>query len=136
MSRTLQRLALSGTILLAATLLTACAGNPGGEPTEPVDPVGTWGDAATADEPSLVLGDDGALTGTDGCNRLIGTWTAEADTVTFVEVASTRMMCEGVDTWLELGPGRTLIGLVRQNKEGQDVTAADGPKKLQKFADR
>ena len=99
MSRTLQRLALSGTILLAATVLTACAGN-SAAPTEPVDPVGTWGDVATTDEPSLVLGDDGSLTGTDGCNRLVGTWTAEGDTVTFTDVASTRMMCEGVDTWL------------------------------------
>ena len=43
---------------------------------------------------------------------------------------------EGVDTYLELGPGRTLIGLVRQIKDDQDVTAADSPKKLQKFVDR
>ena len=49
---------------------------------------------------SLVLADDGALTGTDGCNRLVGTWTADADTIAFVDVASTRMACEGVDTWL------------------------------------
>ena len=123
MSRTLQRLALSGTILLAATLLTACAGNPGGEPTEPVDPVGTWGDAATADEPSLVLGDDGALTGTDGCNRLIGTWAAEADTVTFVEVASTRMMCEGVDTWLSALATGTVDGdtLTVFDESGEEI---------------
>ena len=43
---------------------------------------------------------------------------------------------EGVDTYLELGPGRTLIGLVRQIKDDQDVTAADNPKKLNKFVSR
>jgi [acyl-carrier-protein] S-malonyltransferase len=43
---------------------------------------------------------------------------------------------EGVDTYLELGPGRTLIGLVRQIKDDQDVTAADNPKKLNKFVTR
>lgn len=96
----MQRLALSGTILLAAAALSACAGNTGTEPTGTVDPVGTWGDIATTSEPSLVLADDGALTGTDGCNRLVGTWTADADTIAFVDVASTRMACEGVDTWL------------------------------------
>jgi heat shock protein HslJ len=110
MSRTLQRLALSGTILLAVAALSACSGNPGGEPTETVDPVGTWGDVATTDEPSLVLADDGALTGTDGCNRLVGTWTADDETVTFVDVASTRMMCEGVDTWLSALATGTIAG--------------------------
>ena len=55
--------------------------------------------------------------------------------VRWVECVET-LAGEGVDTWLELGPGRTLIGLVRQIKDDQDVTAADGPKKLKKFAER
>jgi [acyl-carrier-protein] S-malonyltransferase len=55
--------------------------------------------------------------------------------VRWVECVET-LAGEGVDTYLELGPGRTLIGLVRQIKDGQDVTAADGPKKLQRFVDQ
>ena len=87
------RMALFSITALATTLiLTGCA--PAAAP-----PAGTWG-SSTEGEPQLVLQADGSLSGTDGCNRLSGTWSTAGKTVTFGEVASTRMACPGVDTWL------------------------------------
>jgi len=63
-------------------------------------PLGTWngvGDRA----PRLTLNDDGRLTGTDGCNRLMGGWGLDGDVIRFEQVASTMMCCEGVDEWLK-----------------------------------
>ncbi|MEA2159679.1 MAG: [acyl-carrier-protein] S-malonyltransferase [Solirubrobacteraceae bacterium] len=42
----------------------------------------------------------------------------------------------GCDTFLELGSGRVLAGLVRQIDSDADTFAADSPKKLGKFAER
>ena len=119
MSSTLARLALTGTILVAAaTILTACAANAGTDAAASVDPVGTWGDADTSTEPSLALASGGVLTGTDGCNRLMGSWSADDDdTITFADVASTRMACEGVDTWLS--------GLSTASIDGDTLTVYD-----------
>ena len=60
-------------------------------------PVGTWGDPEVA---YLELGPDGALSGSDGCNRLSGSWEADGDAVTFVGVAVTLRACVDVDDWL------------------------------------
>ena len=120
MARMLRSTTLTGALLVAAALaLAGCATNAGSGAfdTEPSDPVGTWGDTTTRTEPSLVLADDGTLTGTDGCNRLRGGWSADGDTVTFDQVASTRMACEGVDTWLS--------GLATATISGAEMTVLD-----------
>ena len=65
--------------------------------SDDASPVGTWG---TDDGPQLVLAEDGGLSGTDGCNRLVSTWKEVGDRIDFGTVASTQMACEGVDTWL------------------------------------
>lgn len=78
---------------LAALGLTGCAS------AASADPVGTWGDPSDG-SPYLALSSDGRLTGSDGCNRLMGGWEATDDGVTFTDVASTRMACADVDTWL------------------------------------
>ena len=43
---------------------------------------------------------NGSLNGTDGCNRLMGSWSVRGGTITFGQVASTRLACAGVATWL------------------------------------
>ncbi|GAA3272428.1 META domain-containing protein [Paenarthrobacter aurescens] len=80
--------------LLAAALMAGCAGSGNG----PF--VGVWGDTSDAKQPSLDLKSDGTATGTDGCNRLTGSWKEDGKTISFGGFASTRMACEGVDTWL------------------------------------
>lgn len=61
---------------------------------------GSWHGEAARNTPNLNLNPEGRLDGTDGCNRLFGAWELQDDTVVFLEVASTRMMCRNVDDWL------------------------------------
>lgn len=72
--------------------------------------VGSWGDAAQRDEPSLEFSNDGKVTGTDGCNRLMGSFSEHDGTVQFKQLASTMMYCEGVDTWLSNAATAKLSG--------------------------
>lgn len=80
--------------VVAAALMAGCAGSG----TSPF--VGVWGNTGETKQPSLDLTSDGRATGTDGCNRLMGTWKEDGKTISFGGFASTRMACEGVDTWL------------------------------------
>lgn len=67
---------------------------------ERVSAEGTWGTGSEG-KPQLVLDAGGALSGTDGCNRLFGTWEQSDDqTVSFGDLGSTLMACPDVDTWL------------------------------------
>ncbi|SFR68403.1 META domain-containing protein [Agromyces sp. CF514] len=98
----LRGVAFAAVAVLTVLTLSGCLGEEGDDRGGSVDPTGTWGDTSDTTAPSLVLADGGGLTGTDGCNRLTGSWTVdESDHVEFHDVASTRMACEGVDTWLE-----------------------------------
>lgn len=65
-----------------------------------VEVSGTWGDQNQQGMPALELGPNGALSGTDGCNQLVGEYVATGTDLIFENVASTMMFCEGVDTWL------------------------------------
>jgi [acyl-carrier-protein] S-malonyltransferase len=58
-----------------------------------------------------------------------------ASPVLWVDCVQT-MVGEGCDTFLELGSGRVLTGLVRQIDSEVETFAADSPKKLAKFTER
>jgi heat shock protein HslJ len=52
-------------------------------------------------QPWLEFAEDHRLSGTDGCNRLVGEWSrSEGGIVVFGPLVSTLMFCDGVDTWL------------------------------------
>lgn len=86
-------LGMIGLAILPVIFLVACSS------TDSASAAGTWGVDAPG-QPQLVLADDGTLSGTDGCNRLTGSWKQGGDRVELYPLASTMMFCEGVDTWL------------------------------------
>jgi heat shock protein HslJ len=47
--------------------------------------------------PHLVFGEDGRLSGADGCNRLAGPYSVRADEVSFGQLVATRMACPATD---------------------------------------
>lgn len=115
MSTLRHALGLAGAGALALSL-AACGGS------EPVSPEGTWGEDGEG-LPQLTFEADGVLTGTDGCNRLSGTWEIDGETVEFGPLISTLMACEGVDTWLAQGASATIDGdvLTVLDEEGNEI---------------
>ncbi|RLP77483.1 META domain-containing protein [Mycetocola tolaasinivorans] len=97
------------------------AGAAGG--SSAADVTGSWvaETPGTGQVPALNLEAGGKLSGNDGCNALIGTWTIEGDTLSFDPLASTRMACENVDTWLSLAKTATVTPaeLVVQDSAGK-----------------
>ena len=58
-----------------------------------------------------------------------------ASPVLWVQCVET-MVANGCDTFLELGPGRVLSGLVRQINSDVETFPADSPEKLATFKER
>lgn len=82
------------TLAFVPLLLVGCATD-----SAAVEAEGTWGVEAPG-EPHLVLAGDGRVSGSDGCNRLMGSWELVDGQVELSPLASTMMACEGVETWL------------------------------------
>ncbi|CAM5427002.1 META domain-containing protein [Leifsonia shinshuensis] len=129
MARTIRRAParfIGGAAVAAAALalLAGCAGTPSGAAL-----VGTWGSTA-AQQPNLTIQNDGAFSGTDGCNRLSGKGTVDGDTITFGPIASTMMACQGVDEWLAKASSGTAKGstLVVYDINGNEIGKLDKSK--------
>ncbi|MEF2978659.1 META domain-containing protein [Subtercola sp. YIM 133946] len=89
-------------------------------------PIGYWTQSRTSTSPFLSLSADRTFTGSDGCNIIGGTWTpgsAASQSVTFTDVTSTMMFCEGVDTWLSAAASASVQGSIMtvQNAGGQVI---------------
>ncbi|WP_431711766.1 META domain-containing protein [Glutamicibacter uratoxydans] len=91
----MKQLALALLLLSLLTVGAACAVN---QPQEPRI-VGIWGSQEPG-QPWLEFAKDGTLSGSDGCNRVMGQWSVARAELSLGEIASTKMFCEGVDTWL------------------------------------
>ncbi len=102
-----RRLAAGATFaVLVASIASGCASPAANQSRF----VGTWGTPNVPGSPSLVLSSDGMLSGTDGCNRLSGSWQDSNGVLTFPNLASTMMFCSGVDTWLSRAKSAMLKG--------------------------
>ncbi|MEY9852360.1 heat shock protein HslJ [Leifsonia sp. EB41] len=126
MTRTIRQASarrLGGGFVAAAALalLAGCAGTPSGAAL-----VGTWGSTA-ASQPNLTIENDGAFSGSDGCNRLTGKGSVDGDTITFGPIASTLMACQGVDEWLAKASSGTAKGstLVVYDISGNEIGKLD-----------
>ncbi|MDN5790645.1 MAG: META domain-containing protein [Micrococcales bacterium] len=104
----LGRLRIAG-IVAATALVLIPAGCGTDSPSARASPVGSWGSEVQG-QPNLTLAKDGTLSGSDGCNRLIGGWKQDGDAVTLTIVGTTKMMCTGVDTWLSKAASASIDG--------------------------
>lgn len=114
-----RRWALAAAGALLPLLLLGCTtGSSGSDGAAEVVPVGTWGSAEQGD-PHLVLAEDGRVSGSDGCNRLIGSWEFVEGRVELGPLAATLMACEGVDTWLSSAETLDIDGDIMRVLDGQ-----------------
>lgn len=122
----LRGLPFAAMLLAAAALLAACADSPG-NPAESGASVpsveGSWGNTADSSSPSLDFAPGGRVSGTDGCNRLMGHWTQDGAAVTLIDLASTMMYCQDVDTWLSAAATAEVDGetLALFNENGDPI---------------
>ena len=109
------RAALIGIALLVAlggAALAACSSSEdsSGATLQASDVIGTWSQTDSEPAVDLELTEDGAVSGSDGCNKLNGTWKIDGSEVVFGPFAATMMACENVNTWLSAATSANVDG--------------------------
>lgn len=74
---------------------------------------------------SIVL-EDGQLRATAGCNRMHGSYVLDGDSLTVVDLASTKMACPGPEGELETHMKRVLDGTMTVTVDGSQLTLVNG----------
>ena len=111
------------------------------EPSDPVSLTGTWTltsygtadalSAAVADvEANLTFSEDGAVTGTSGCNEFGGGYTVEVDQITFNEIVSTLKLCDTPLMGQEEAMTQVLIETATYQIEGNTLTITNNDRVL------
>ncbi|MCW5623282.1 MAG: META domain-containing protein [Burkholderiales bacterium] len=78
--------------------------------------------------PSLMFGNDGRVSGSGGCNRLMGTYTANDAKLTFGPLAGTKMACPDLE--LETSFLKALNATAGWTIEGSRLSLQDGRRKV------
>ena len=114
-------------LVVAACDSTGSGANTTPEPTSAADLAGTaWTMVSIGDTPAiegagagLTFDSGGNVSGSTGCNSISGSYALDGAALTFGPLATTRMACEGVDTWLS--------GLATAVVSGDTLTVSDAP---------
>lgn len=71
--------------------------------------LGAWGIEKRGEASLDFVLEDSRVFGSDGCNRIMGSWgLLEDGSVELKQMASTMMMCQDVDTWMA-GAAKVLV---------------------------
>ena len=124
-------------VLLCVLLLSACAAQSSGSSALQ----GTWKltqygssdvmmPAVEDADASLTFADDGAVSGSGGCNSLGGTYEVKGSEITFGQMTSTLMACDDARNAQESFVTQALTGTAQYNVKDQTLTITNGDKVL------
>ena len=121
----MRRAALALAFIAPAALAAGCATNTdaGATSVNQEDYIGAAFTSTAKGEPFLEFAEDGTYSGSDGCNKLAGTYEVGDDELVLKPGFSTLMACDGVDTWVR---GATAVKvetdtLVVFDKSGSEI---------------